>query len=66
MKDGTNAIVKIQYPGVAESIDSDLNSLTRIVNTFQLFPKNFFFDDFIYNTRKELKEECNYQIEAQK
>ncbi len=58
--------VKIQYPGVSESIDSDIDSLALLVKYFQILPKSFYFDQFALNTRKELKEECDYSIEKQK
>lgn len=66
LKNGMNVAVKVQYPGVAESIDSDLNSLKMLISYFKLLPKSFFVDQFILNTRAELKEECQYQIEASK
>ena len=64
--DGTEVAVKVQYPGVADSIDSDLDSLKTLISYFNLLPKSFYLDQFIRNTRAELKEECNYEIEADK
>ena len=66
LKDGTKVVLKIQYPGVASSIDSDLDNLKRLMNYTGIFPKTMFLDDFINNTRIELKEECDYIIEAEK
>jgi ABC1 atypical kinase-like domain len=31
LHDGRDVVVKVQYPGVAESIDSDLKNLQRLV-----------------------------------
>ena len=64
LKDGTWVAMKIQYPGVANSIDSDLDNLKRLMDYTGVFPKTMFLDDFIYNSRIELKEECNYELEA--
>lgn len=66
LKNGKWVAVKVQYPGVGKSIDSDLNSLKRLIEYFKLLPKSFFIDQFIANTRAELKEECQYNIEASK
>lgn len=37
-----------------------------LIKTFNILPKSFYFDQFIENTRKELYEECNYEIERKK
>ena len=66
LKDGTWVAMKIQYPGVAESVDSDLNNLKMLIDYTGAFPKNLFLDDFIDVTRIELKEECDYIQEAEK
>ena len=66
LKDGTAVAIKIQYPGVAESIDSDLNNLKRLMDYTGAFPSNMFLDQFIENSRVELKEECDYELEAEK
>lgn len=65
-KDGEELAVKIQYPGVANSIDSDLNNMQRMFAYTRILPKEFFIDDVIKTIRKELKEECQYDIEAAK
>jgi len=65
-KEGVDVAVKVQYPGVAESIDSDLNNLKVILGYTKILPTSFFFGDLIRNMRTELKEECNYLNEAAK
>ncbi len=65
-KEGIDVAVKVQYPGVADSIDSDLNNLKMILGYTKLLPTSFFFGDLIRNMRDELKEECNYLNEAAK
>jgi len=62
--DGTWVAMKIQYPGVASSIDSDLNNLKFLLDYTGIFPKSMFLNEFISNTRVELKDECNYTLEA--
>lgn len=57
--------MKVQYPGVAESIDSDLNNLTMLVKTTGLAPPGLFIDEVIRVGREELKVECDYVREAE-
>lgn len=56
--DGTEVAMKIQYPGVAESIDSDLNNLKRLVQVTNLLPPGLFVDKIIEVASVELKAEC--------
>uniref|UniRef100_A0A915EJU5 ABC1 atypical kinase-like domain-containing protein n=1 Tax=Ditylenchus dipsaci TaxID=166011 RepID=A0A915EJU5_9BILA len=63
-RDGKQVAVKIQYPGVADSIDSDINNLISVLNIGNLFPKGMFLDNFISVMRRELKWECDYEREA--
>jgi len=65
-KDGIDVAVKVQYPGVAKSIDSDLNNLKRIFNYTNILPRTMFIDDLVRNIRIELKEETDYEKEAEK
>lgn len=39
--------MKIQYPGVAESIDSDLTNLKRIVSMAGILPRGLYIDNAI-------------------
>jgi aarF domain-containing kinase len=62
---GQAVAVKIQYPGVASSIDSDLNNLSVLLNASRLLPRGLFLDKTIANARTELAWECNYTREAE-
>ncbi|KAL9029899.1 MAG: hypothetical protein Q9196_001923 [Gyalolechia fulgens] len=61
---GTRVAVKVQYPGVAKSIDSDLNNLTILLTASRLLPKGLYLDKTIANARTELAWECDYVREA--
>ena len=54
--------MKIQYPGVAESIDSDLMNLKRVVQMTNLLPPGLFVDNIIQVASVELKAECKRTI----
>ena len=57
--------VKVQYPGVASSIDSDLSNLSILLTASRLLPKGLFLDKTIANARTELAWECDYAREAE-
>jgi aarF domain-containing kinase len=40
-------VVKVQYPGVANSIESDLQNLTMLVKMTGFAPKGLFIDNVI-------------------
>ncbi|KAL8734894.1 MAG: hypothetical protein Q9166_001246 [cf. Caloplaca sp. 2 TL-2023] len=61
---GTRVAVKVQYPGVADSIDSDLNNLSILLTASRLLPKGLYLDKTIANARTELAWECDYIREA--
>lgn len=64
-QDLTPVVVKVQYPGVVNSIDSDLNNLMLLLTASSLLPAGLFLDKTIANARVELKWECDYIREAQ-
>ncbi|CAD6197406.1 unnamed protein product [Caenorhabditis auriculariae] len=64
LKDGRPVAVKVQYPGVADGIDSDINNLMSVLNVGGLFPKGMFLESFIKVARRELMQECDYEREA--
>ncbi|XP_012666210.1 atypical kinase COQ8A, mitochondrial [Otolemur garnettii] len=64
MKDGREVAMKIQYPGVAQSINSDVNNLMAVLNMSNMLPEGLFPDHLIDVLRRELVLECDYQREA--
>ncbi|MFH4977552.1 hypothetical protein AB6A40_004261 [Gnathostoma spinigerum] len=64
LHDGRTVAIKVQYPGVADGIDSDINNLISILNIGGLFPKGMFLENFVMVARRELKLECDYRREA--
>uniref|UniRef100_A0A8D3CWE2 Atypical kinase COQ8A, mitochondrial n=1 Tax=Scophthalmus maximus TaxID=52904 RepID=A0A8D3CWE2_SCOMX len=65
MKDGREVAMKIQYPGVAQSINSDVNNLMTVLNISNALPEGLFPEHLIDVMRKELALECDYIREAQ-
>ncbi|WWC93078.1 uncharacterized protein L201_008043 [Kwoniella dendrophila CBS 6074] len=62
--DGTTVAVKIQFPGVASSIESDLNNLSLLLRSSALLPKGLYLQNTIAVMRRELQDECDYVKEA--
>ncbi|XP_052768456.1 atypical kinase COQ8B, mitochondrial-like [Mya arenaria] len=63
--DGKNVALKIQYPGVAQSIDSDINNLMSILSVWNFIPKGLYVDSVIRVAKKELAWEVDYLREAE-
>ncbi|XP_059944603.1 atypical kinase COQ8A, mitochondrial isoform X2 [Mesoplodon densirostris] len=64
LKGGREVAMKIQYPGVAQSISSDVNNLMAVLNMSNMLPEGLFPEHLIDVLRRELALECDYQREA--
>eukprot|EP00795_Rhopilema_esculentum_P002861 gene2861-1097_t len=62
--DGQPIALKVQYPGVATSIDSDIDGLMTVLQMSRLLPDGLFMDQTVGVLRKELSWECDYEREA--
>lgn len=60
LHNGTNVAIKIQYPGVAESIDSDLQNLKRLITLVNFLPPGLYIDQIIKVASQELTLECTF------
>lgn len=65
LKDGTVVAVKIQYPGVAKGIESDINNLLGLLKIANILPEKLFIDKVVSHMKIELKQECDYIREAE-
>ncbi|KAJ2970351.1 hypothetical protein NQ176_g8230 [Zarea fungicola] len=61
---GHRVAVKIQFPGVADSINSDLDNLSILLTATKLLPRGLYLNKTIDNARLELGWECDYEREA--
>ncbi|XP_061390118.1 atypical kinase COQ8B, mitochondrial [Musca vetustissima] len=64
LKNGMHVAVKIQYPGVAKSIESDIDNLVGMLKVWDVFPKGFFIDNLVKVAKRELNWEVDYTREA--
>jgi len=56
--------VKIQFPNIADSIESDLGYVKMVLTAGSLLPKGLFLDKTIQVMKSELHDECDYEREA--
>jgi len=56
--------MKIQYTGISNSIDSDIDNFLFLVRMLGVFPKGLFLEEACDVSRQELKWECDYNREA--
>ncbi|KAM4542712.1 atypical kinase COQ8A, mitochondrial isoform 3-T3 [Odontesthes bonariensis] len=64
LKDGREVAMKIQYPGIAKSIDSDVNNIMTALNLSNALPEGLFPEHLIEVMSHELALECDYIREA--
>lgn len=60
LADGTPVAVKIQFPGVAGSISSDLANVSLLLRGSAVLPKGLYLQNTIAVARRELEDECDY------
>jgi len=65
LRDGRDVAIKVQYPGVARSIDSDIANVAALVRMSGFLPKHFDLDPYIEEARCQLHEETDYEREGQ-
>lgn len=64
LKDGREVAMKIQYPGVAKSINSDVNNIMTALSLSNALPHGLFPEHLIEVMSRELALECDYIREA--
>lgn len=61
--DGLELVVKIQYPGVADAIESDIKTLSRLLLMTRLAPKGLDLQPIFNEVREMLHREVDYEAE---
>jgi predicted unusual protein kinase regulating ubiquinone biosynthesis (AarF/ABC1/UbiB family) len=64
-RDGRDVAIKVQYPGVRESIDSDVRNVGTLLGLTGLIPKELDLAPLMAEARRQLHEEADYTREAQ-
>ncbi len=61
--DGNEIVLKIQYPGVAQSIDSDVDNIASLLKISRLLPSHIDVTDLLTDAKAQLHEEADYEKE---
>jgi len=62
--DGRQLVLKIQYPGVADAIDSDMRALVRLLKLSRMVPITEQFNMWLAEVQEMLRREVDYDLEA--
>lgn len=62
--DGRELALKVQYPGVARSIDSDVDNVTALLRFARLLPGGLDVEGMAAEAKRQLHEEADYLAEA--
>jgi len=64
LRDGTRLAVKVQYPGVRQSIDSDVGNVALLFRVSGLLPRGLDLDPLLAEAKRQLHDEADYRVEA--
>jgi hypothetical protein len=64
-RDGQPVAVKVQYPGVAEAVDTDLRNLTLLLPLVKRLAPGLDVNALYGELRERIAEELDYELEAQ-
>jgi predicted unusual protein kinase regulating ubiquinone biosynthesis (AarF/ABC1/UbiB family) len=63
--DGHELAIKVQYPGVRRSIDSDVDNVATLLRVSGLLPRALDVGPLLAEAKRQLHEEADYEREAQ-
>ena len=64
-RDGQNLAIKVQYPGVRASIDSDVDNVATLMRLPGLLPRTMDIGPLLAEAKRQLHAEADYLAEAQ-
>lgn len=64
-RDGQELAIKVQYPGVADSIDADVDNVATLLRMSGLLPDTLDMDPLLKAAKEQLAEEADYIREGQ-
>lgn len=62
-KEGVHLAIKVQYPGVKESIESDVDNVVALLRLSGLLPSSVDITEILNEAKKQLHAEADYQRE---
>jgi predicted unusual protein kinase regulating ubiquinone biosynthesis (AarF/ABC1/UbiB family) len=64
LKDGQRVAIKVQYPGVRDSIDSDVDNVATLLRLSRLLPEGLDLGPLLAAAKHQLHSEADYRQEA--
>jgi predicted unusual protein kinase regulating ubiquinone biosynthesis (AarF/ABC1/UbiB family) len=65
-KDGRDLAIKVQYPGVRRSINSDVDNVASLMRVAGLIPAGMSIAPMIVEAKRQLHEEADYEREGRR
>ncbi len=63
-KDGEDVAVKVQYPGIADAVESDMRNLKMLSPVLRRMMPGLDVSTVMEEMRERIVEECDYELEA--
>ena len=63
-RSGRHLAIKLQYPGIRQSIDSDVDSVAALLGLFRALPDRAQFEPLFAEAKQQLHVEADYRAEA--
>ena len=63
-QDGRQVAIKVQYPGIAESVEADMRNLMLLAPLLRQLMPGLEVKDLLGELRERIVEECDYELEA--
>ncbi|AQA18181.1 ubiquinol-cytochrome C reductase [Halioglobus japonicus] len=63
--DGREIVLKVQYPGIANSIDADVDNIASLLNISGLLPAELEIQPLLEDAKAQLHDEADYHKEAE-
>ncbi|MEG3145673.1 AarF/ABC1/UbiB kinase family protein [Sphingomonas sp. RT2P30] len=64
-RDGRELAIKVQYPGVRESIDADVDNVASLLRLSGLLPRELDIAPLLAEAKRQLREEADYAREGE-
>lgn len=64
-REGEELAIKVQYPGVAQSIEADVDNVASLLRLSGLLPDSLDLEPLLAAAKAQLKEEADYQREGE-
>lgn len=64
LRSGETLAIKVQYPGVRRSIDSDIDNVATLLRWSRMLPESLDLTPLLTDAKSQLHAETDYQLEA--